>query len=132
MYDVLALDDDEAVRVFLESFFRMHGWRAQVVADVGTAFDILHSDGARLFFTDINMPGMGGVACAREVRQKYPDVTVIALTGSAQELDLSPADFHEVLKKPCLVEDLSRALCRHLPAPEGIDAPDSLPGRSPE
>jgi diguanylate cyclase (GGDEF)-like protein len=40
---------------------------------------------------DIKLPGMDGVSCARQLRHKYPDISIIFLTGHVEESVLQRA-----------------------------------------
>lgn len=61
--------------------------------------------------TDVVMPGeIDGLALAREVRKRWPEMTVVVMTGYTQQLDQIAAEGLRVVPKPCTVEMLVRAL----------------------
>lgn len=64
---------------------------------------------------DVNMPGMGGVEAARQVRQRFPGTQVIMLTVSEQENDLFNAiraGAHGYLLKNASSDELFGAIHR--------------------
>ena len=66
-----------------------------------------------LMLSDVVMPGeMDGLALARRVRQDYPGLRLILMTGYAEQLDAISKSGFEVLPKPCSPEMLAQALAR--------------------
>jgi signal transduction histidine kinase/CheY-like chemotaxis protein len=64
-----------------------------------------------VLLTDVVMPGeMDGLALARHVRERYPQVQVVVMTGYAQQLDTLSEMGFQVLPKPWSAEMLVRAL----------------------
>jgi signal transduction histidine kinase len=66
--------------------------------------------------TDVVMPGeMDGVTLAREVRERWPALRVVVMTGYAEQLDAIARMGFDILPKPCTPGMLAQALSR--PAP---------------
>jgi signal transduction histidine kinase len=66
-----------------------------------------------LLLSDVVMPGaMDGLALARQVREQYPGLKLILMTGYAEQLDAISRLGFEVLPKPCSPEMLAQALAR--------------------
>jgi len=64
-----------------------------------------------LLLTDVIMPGgMDGVALAQHVRQRWPQLQVLLMTGYTEQLDTITRLGFQVLPKPCTVEVLSDAI----------------------
>lgn len=70
-----------------------------------------------VLLTDVVMPGeMDGVALAREVRQRWPALPVVVMTGYAEQIDsIARLGFH-ILPKPCTPDMLLQALGSTAPA----------------
>jgi CheY-like chemotaxis protein len=67
-----------------------------------------------VILSDIVMPGtMDGVALARIVRERWPRLPVVLISGYSSALAQAGDDF-EVLRKPCPPDELMRALRRAL------------------
>jgi DNA-binding response OmpR family regulator len=74
---------------------------------------MLGDDPPDVMVLDLNMPGMGGMAVLRQVRETYPAIQVIILTGHG-----SPGDREESLRlgafayleKPLEVRELMSAV----------------------
>ena len=63
-------------------------------------------------FSDVMMPGMGGVALARELRRRWSDLPVVLTSGYSEVLAQEGADGLELLHKPYSARELVEALQR--------------------
>jgi CheY-like chemotaxis protein len=70
-----------------------------------------------LVLADVTMPGtMNGIMLAREIRQIFPNLPVLLITGNPAALDES-SEF-PLLQKPIVSRDLHAAIQRHLTLPK--------------
>jgi PAS domain S-box-containing protein len=60
-------------------------------------------------FSDVVMPGMGGVALARRLRTSHPDLPMILTTGYSDVLARDDAHGFEIVRKPYSAEEVARA-----------------------
>ena len=83
---VLIVDDDESVRQMLTAFFETtfaeRGVVVEAVADGAAALDAVRRAIPALIVLDIEMPGIDGVAAYRAIRDMYPRLPVIMVTGN--------------------------------------------------
>jgi CheY-like chemotaxis protein len=64
-----------------------------------------------LLLTDVIMPGgMDGIALAQHVRERWPELKVLVMTGYTEQLDTIARLGFQVLPKPCTVEVLAEAI----------------------
>ena len=61
-------------------------------------------------FSDVVMPGMGGIALARELEQRLPDLPVVLTSGYSHVLAEEGVHGFDLIQKPYSVEQLSRVL----------------------
>ncbi|MEH3116530.1 MAG: PAS domain-containing protein [Methylorubrum populi] len=61
-------------------------------------------------FSDVVMPGMGGIALARILRERLPDLPVVLTSGYSHVLAQDDAHGFELLRKPYSAEELGRVL----------------------
>ncbi len=61
-------------------------------------------------FSDVVMPGMGGVALAEELRRRLPDLPVVLTSGYSHVLAQDASHGFELVHKPYSAEQLSRML----------------------
>ena len=80
---ILAVDDDHAVRVSLKVMFRK--WSdvlLEVAEEAESAMEMLSEQEYLMMFCDVDMPGMNGLELLEAVREKYPAMPVVMLTGN--------------------------------------------------
>jgi len=84
---VMIVDDHAVVRSGLSAFLMVYpdmelAGEAESGEDALARVGLLRPD---VILMDLMMPGMGGVAATRAIRQKYPAVQVVALTSFKEE-----------------------------------------------
>ncbi|HEX7510524.1 MAG TPA: response regulator [Chitinivibrionales bacterium] len=79
---ILVIDDEEAIRDYLNAFLNQAGYRV-LEADNGiTALQVLMHEQVDIVITDLVMPEKEGIETIKEIKQLYPLCTVIAMSGS--------------------------------------------------
>lgn len=82
---VLAVDDDPLVLMTTGAMLEELGCRVFEAESAKQALDILAQNTVHLVLTDQAMPQMTGTQLAEVVRQRYPDLPVILVTGYADQ-----------------------------------------------
>ena len=80
---ILAVDDDHAVRVSLKVMFRK--WSdvvLEVAEEAQGAIEMLSKEKYLMMFCDVDMPGMDGLELLEIVREEYPAMPIVMLTGN--------------------------------------------------
>lgn len=111
---LLFVDDDSMVLAGLRR--SLHGmrqeWEMQFVDGAAAALEALQKDSYDAVISDMRMPGMDGAELLDQVKQKYPGVVRMILSGqSSREAvyrSINPA--HQFLSKPCDPHELSSRL----------------------
>ncbi len=78
---ILIVDDELLIRDLLYDFFNGQGWQTAIAENGEKALDILRSRPIDLVLSDIRMPGMDGLDLTAEMRQEFPDIPVVLMTG---------------------------------------------------
>ncbi len=78
---ILVVDDELLIRDLLYDFFQDQGWEISIASDGKKAMEILKSKDIDLLLTDIKMPEMDGLELTKYVRENYPDMPVVLMTG---------------------------------------------------
>jgi len=78
---VLLVDDEALVRHSLEPGLRLNGYEVLHAGDGDEALDVLSSESVDVAVIDLAMPGREGIETIIEIRRRFPDVKVIALSG---------------------------------------------------
>jgi len=84
---VVVVDDQEFVAELVRDLIETAGFSARSFTSSQSALEAVRGGKVRpdLAIVDLMMPGMGGVAATRAIRQKYPAVQVVALTSFKEE-----------------------------------------------
>jgi len=79
---MLIVDDEPSIRLSLSAIFKQRGINVQVAEDGVSALAQIQHEIPHILVTDLNMPGMSGVELLIIVREKYPSIYVIAMSGA--------------------------------------------------
>jgi two-component system cell cycle sensor histidine kinase/response regulator CckA len=111
---VLVVDDEEAVRTFVERVLREAGYITTLASDGPEAMEVASKmSSLDLLVTDVMMPQMSGDELARRLRQNEPALKVLYLTGFSDRLFKEKVTLWEdeaFLEKPCSVKGLLQAV----------------------
>ncbi|MET0723917.1 MAG: response regulator [Tardiphaga sp.] len=112
---ILIADDEESMRVLVARAIALDGHEIVTAEDGAQALEILtDQDGAfDLLLTDIKMPIMDGIALALAAARDFPDLTILLMTGFADQRERASglnAIVHDVVTKPFSVADIRTAV----------------------
>jgi CheY-like chemotaxis protein len=112
---VLIADDEESMRLLVARAIAMDGHDVVTAEDGAEALDILAGAGGAfdLLLTDIKMPIMDGIALALAAARDFPDLTILLMTGFADQRERASgldAIVHDVITKPFAVADIRAAV----------------------
>jgi DNA-binding response OmpR family regulator len=91
---VCVIEDDAEVRTTLAEMLRGAGFNVVTAADGELGIEAIETSGARLAISDIVMPNREGIETIREIKQRFPAVRVIAMSGGGSRSD--SVDFLEL------------------------------------
>ncbi|MCK1385551.1 response regulator [Bradyrhizobium sp. 21] len=124
MPKILIADDEDSMRQLVARAIAMDGHEIVTAQDGAEALEILtRADGGfDLLLTDIQMPVMDGIALALSVARDFPDLTILLMTGFADQRERASnlnALVHDVVTKPFSVADIRTAVADALAAKKG-------------
>jgi two-component system response regulator (stage 0 sporulation protein F) len=106
---ILIVDDEENTRIGLTKLLTNEGFEVESAANGNEALDRLGQKKVNLVISDINMPGMNGLAFLRELNRKFPSTSVIMITaygGVESYLEAMNLGAYEYLHKPVRLDEL--------------------------
>jgi hypothetical protein len=109
---VLVVDDEPAVLAITVRTLVRSGHRALEARDGAEALALVNQFGPpNLVLTDLTMPGMGGVELARQLRERWPALPILFMSGfPTEELHRQggSAAAVDLIEKPFSVDELTR------------------------
>jgi DNA-binding NtrC family response regulator len=81
--NILVIDDELVICQSCEKIFRKSGHEVSYATSGRQALKILEDKSFDVVFTDLKMIDMGGMEVLQAIKQKYPDILVIVITGYA-------------------------------------------------
>lgn len=122
---ILLVEDNLEVGQFAATMLQEIGHTVTRVGDAQSAIAVLNdsASGYDLVSTDVVMPGASGVDLAREVRDRWPGLSVVLTSGHSHVLAQDEGHGFPLLKKPYTLDTLMMVLAdtpaaRSSPAPQ--------------
>lgn len=106
---ILVVDDEDAVRTVLDRLLTLRGHTIRQAASGPEALRLARSESFDIVFTDQAMPDMSGRQFAHALRQQYPHLPIVLLTGDTDQGTVDD-DIDAVLSKPFKVDDLEAVI----------------------
>jgi len=78
---VLVVDDSADIRGMLQAQLEMEGFEVATAPDGARALALLGRQRTDLIITDLFMPDKDGIETILEIREKYPAVQIVAMSG---------------------------------------------------
>jgi two-component system response regulator (stage 0 sporulation protein F) len=116
IYDLLIVDDQAGVRLFLSEAFSEDGYTVETASSGAEAVEKASARPPSLILLDYRMPGMGGLETLGELRKIVPNAPIIMITAFSDhyiidEIKESGADY--CINKPFDLHEI-RALVKGL------------------
>lgn len=84
---VLLVDDEKEFVLTLSERLQIRDMGTAVVYDGKSALDLVHNDAPEVMIIDLKMPVIDGMEVLKQVKQSWPEIEVIVLTGHGSEQD---------------------------------------------
>ncbi len=87
MYRILVIDDDETILEFIQIVLEEDKHEVVSTTDSAAGLELLNRKRMDLVITDIFMPEPGGLQVIINIREKFPQTKILAITAGAKSLD---------------------------------------------
>ncbi len=110
---ILIVDDNPNMATLLSEMLEIFDYESEMAEDGLVALEILEQRKFSLIITDMKMPNMTGLELLSEVKQKYPKMPVVLISGysvdsmNQENADNKPDGF---LSKPFMMTDVEKLL----------------------
>jgi len=81
MAKILIIDDDNQFREMLRRMLEKEGYDIKEASDGAKGISIYREEPTDIVITDLIMDGKEGIETIRELREDFPDVKIIAISG---------------------------------------------------
>ncbi|GBE29879.1 regulatory protein LuxO [bacterium BMS3Bbin04] len=114
---VLLIDDEEELVMTLVERLAFRNIDATAEMDGHSALERIQREKFDLVIADMKMPGLGGLEVAAILRERYPDVKILLITGHGlldEEKDMNVDGVSDILIKPFSIDVLIAAINKAL------------------
>ncbi|MCM8812056.1 MAG: sigma-54 dependent transcriptional regulator [Candidatus Omnitrophica bacterium] len=123
---ILVVDDDPLIRGSLYEQLKEMRFNVEVASDGTEAMEQLKGGKFQLVLTDLKMPQVDGLSLLEHIKNRYPDINVVLITGFGN-LDTAVGAFRngafDFLTKPIQTEQLEATVQRALATTTSYDEP---------
>ena len=109
---ILVVDDEPLLRDLIVRFYSTIGYTAVAVASGEEALEQLAQGNIDVVVTDIQLPGMNGTELVAKMKEHYPDVPVMVITGYSDihiAIDVLKNGACDFIVKPCNLTSLQES-----------------------
>lgn len=110
---VLIVDDEEELVSALAERLNLRGFQAKGVTTGSDALAYLRGTPCDVVLLDVKMPGLGGLEVIKRIKDEWPNLQVILLTGHSSSQDAERGmqlGAFDYLMKPIKIDGLVRVL----------------------
>lgn len=86
MASILVIEDEIEIQRFLRSLLELEGYRVFKASEGGEGIKLYRQKPIDLIITDILMPGKEGLETIIQLKQEFPDVKIIAISGGGRQI----------------------------------------------
>ncbi len=112
---ILVVDDEEALNSVAQDFLRSAGYSVDGAYDGVEGLEKLRHDKYHVVLLDLRMPRKDGFAVLKFIKQEYPEIAVIIITGHASMAeiqDTAEKGAFACLKKPFMLDKMLDTISR--------------------
>ncbi|MFP4365144.1 MAG: sigma-54-dependent transcriptional regulator, partial [Spirochaetia bacterium] len=88
MQKILVIDDEPGIRTVLSDILEDEGYEVFTAEDGFAGLNILKTEPIDLVYLDVWLPNMGGIDVLKKIKEEYPEIEVIIISGHAN-IDLA-------------------------------------------
>jgi two-component system, NtrC family, response regulator AtoC len=115
MRRVLVVDDEENIRLVLQTLLRKHDYEVRAADSAQRALELCATFDPEFVLADVRMPGMSGLELCTALRERAIDTTVIVMSayGSVElALDAIKAGAYDYIAKPFKQDEVLLVLAK--------------------
>ena len=116
MTPILVIDDDPQINKLLQDVLEFEGYQVITAQRATEGLHHLEMTTIDLVITDVIMPDKEGLETIREMRQRYPQTKILAISGGLSKGGVDVLDIakrlgaNRVLSKPFVMQDFLQSV----------------------
>lgn len=106
-FRILCVDNESEITGLLKALLEAEGYGVSTARDGEEALDLLHRETAHAAIIDLSMPKMDGLNLLKRIKQQYPAIDVMIITGHGtvkNAVEAIKAGAYDFLEKPMNVD----------------------------
>jgi two-component system response regulator PilR (NtrC family) len=106
---ILVVDDELSMREFLSILLEREGYQSDQAESAEAAIKLLETDSYDLVISDVNMPGLDGLALLERIKKDAPETAVLMITAystAEQAVEAMKLGAYDYIAKAFKVEDI--------------------------
>lgn len=110
---ILAVDDDERYLKSIKKVLELKNYEAKVETDSNNVIKLIEDENYDLFLLDVNMPRLNGIELYEIIRNRYPEIPVIMISGQSNidtAVKMIKKGVYDFIEKPIIPEKLYSAI----------------------
>jgi len=131
MFEVLIVEDDQAIRDMLRSYLQSKNYKVKTAESGGVCFEVLSDKNPDLIILDWMLPDTSGPEIIRQIRRNkiQKDIPVLMLTARAEEtdkikgLDVGADDY---MTKPVSLKELDARIKALIRRSQGLNVDTTI------
>ena len=135
MQRILVIDDDRDMCMLLKRFLSRHDFEVNEALSGKKAMEILNTWEPHLVLTDFRLEDMDGKVILEKIKNMYPSVPVIIITGYSDiktAVDVIKSGAYDYITKPLIPDEILMTIKKALVNPQPFVAPDKINGQAAE
>ena len=93
MKKILLIDDEESVRYAISRYLKKSGFDVIALEDGFKVDRTLEAIDIDIIITDLIMPNVEGLEIIQKLKEKFPSLPIIAISGGGRNMDISILEY---------------------------------------
>ncbi len=106
---ILAVDDEESIREFLEIMLKKEGYEVTTAEDGAKAIELLKKKSFDMVISDMQMPNVTGMELLKHVKDNYPDLVFMIITAfgtTESAVEAMKLGAYDYITKPFKIDEV--------------------------
>jgi two-component system nitrogen regulation response regulator NtrX len=106
---ILVIDDEKNICRSMEMILTSEGYQVKTAGTAANGIEIIEKSHPNVVFLDVKLPDTDGLILLKKIKEKYPDVEVVMISGHAtlsMAVEATKSGAYDFLEKPLIKEKI--------------------------